>query len=171
MQKKQEVKALLELANHDATWAIDQELKTEGIIELVTAEAVGRFDRRMADNGRYTRQDTLYKPDRTSVTTDPLAFLHYYVDFQQWKKDTHLSLRYSSNRLLLENVTISNQSKQSGGSLQITITTADNQMVSLAPKRMVGPSLVAVSYVDERPLVPFLPSHSFPVVSVEELKW
>jgi hypothetical protein len=35
---------------------------------------------------------------------------------------------------------------------------------------MVGPSHVVVAYVDESPFLPILPGHSFPVVSVEEVK-
>lgn len=171
LQKKQEVKTLVELANHDATWAVDQALKTEGLMELVETDAISRFDRRMAQNGRYLRQGAAFIPAPASVTNDQLSFLHYYIDFQQWKKDIRLFLRYTGEKLVLDQVTIGSQSQQAGGLLQITVTTETAEQLTLAPKRMIGPSLVAVAYVDEQPLVPLLPGHSFPVVRVEELKW
>lgn len=171
LQKKQEVKTLLELANHDATWAVDQVLKTEGLIDLVETDAISRFERRMEQNGQYHRQGAVFIPDATSVTTDQIAFLHYYIDFRQWRQDTRMFLRYTGDKLVLENVSIDNQTQPSGGLLQITVTSENAEQLSLAPKRMIGPSLVAVAYVDEQPLTPLLPGHSFPVVSVEELKW
>ncbi|WP_342772410.1 hypothetical protein [Brevibacillus fluminis] len=171
LQKKQEVKTLLELANHDATWAIDQALKTEGIIDLVETEAISRFDRRMEQNGRYRRQGAVFIPAQKSVTTDQIAILHYYIDFTQWRKNTQLSLTYRGDKLVVDNVAIDSQVQPSGGVLQITVTTESAERLTLAPKRMIGPSLVAVGYVDEQPLFQLLPGHSFPVVSVEELKW
>lgn len=171
LQKKQEVKALLELANHNATWAVDQVLKTEGVIELVESEAIRRLDQSMEVNGGYQRQGNRLLPNPSSVTTDPLLFAHYYVDFQRWKHNTRLYLRHTGDQLFLENVVIDGTEHPSGGTLQLTMTTESEQVLTLAPKKMVGPSLVAVAFVDEKALVPLLPPHAFPVVSVEELKW
>lgn len=170
MQKKMEIKTILELANHHATFAVDPALKTEGIIELVEAEALTRFDRRMEENGAYHRQGGVYYPSPSSVTTDPLLFAHYYVDFLNWRKDQRLELRYTSGALQLEQISYG-ADQPSGGRLHITITEEDGKMLELSPKKMIGPSFVVVAYVHERPLAPFLPAHSFPVASVEELKW
>ncbi len=171
MQKKQEVKALLELANHEATWAVDQAMKTEGIIELTESEAISRFAQRMADNGGYRQENNAFIPGKSSVTTDPLAFLHYYIDFQQWRKDTQLSLRFTGEKLLLDQAAVGSVIHPAGGELKITVTTETGERLTLAPKRLIGPSLVAVAYVHDRPLTPLLTGHAFPVVSVEELKW
>jgi hypothetical protein len=170
MQKKTEVKSLLELANHHATFAIDQSLKTEGIIEMTETEALARLDKRMEENGGYIRQGSFYLPSSASITTDPLPFVHYYVNFQNWRKDLQLILRYTGDSLLLEKA-VPGQEQPTGGELRISITTDEAQVLELSPKKMIGPSLVVVAYVDERPLTPLLPAHSFPVVSVEELKW
>lgn len=170
LQKKTEVKSLLEMANHHATFAVDQALKTEGIIELTEADALARFDQRMYENGRYTRQGTAYLPSTTSVTTDPLQVTYYYADFQAWRKNLQLFLHYDGKTLVLDKVT-PGEYRQAGGDLRISITTDKNEILQLAPKKMIGPSLVMVAYVDEKPLAPLLPGHSFPVVSVEELKW
>lgn len=170
MQKKTEVKALLELANHHATFAVDQTLKTEGIIDLVEEEALARFDRRMEENGGYRRSGNLYLPASDSVTTDPLPFARYSIDFQNWRKDLHLRFRYTGDTLLLEQA-VPGTEHPSGGKLRITVVTEQNESLELAPKTMIGPSAVVVAYVDERPFLPLLPAHAFPVVSVEELKW
>lgn len=171
MQKKQEVKALIELANYDATFAINQSLKAEGIIDLVEDEAIQRFAKRMRQNGSYQLQGEQFSPSTNSVTTDPLSFFHYYIDFQQWQKDNHLLVLQTGNQLKLQQLTQGTVMNPAGGYLYISLQEADGRVVTLSPKRMVGPSLIAVAYVQDRPLVPFLPSHQFPVVSVEELKW
>ncbi|MGD8192472.1 hypothetical protein ACQCN2_21085 [Brevibacillus ginsengisoli] len=171
MQKKQEVKALLELANHDATFAINQTLKTEGIIDLVEDEAIGRFAKRMKQNGKYELQGEQFIPSAQSVTTEPIAFLHYYVDFEHWQKDTYMVVSQEGKQLKLKQVTQGIQLNPAGGYLYISLQEENGQMVSLSPKRMVGPSLIAVAYIQDHPLAVFLPTHHFPVVSVEELKW
>jgi hypothetical protein len=61
--------------------------------------------------------------------------------------------------------------RPSGGKLSLTVITEAGEVLEMAPKTMVGPSNVVVAYVDERPFLPLLPAHAFPVVSVEELKW
>lgn len=171
MQKKAEIKTLIELANHHATFAIDQALKTEGIIELVEGEAITRFDNRMKENGFYDRSGAYYQPADRSVTTDRVAVATYYVDFQNWRRNIKLSLDYDGDSLKMESIGIDPEQQPSGGELRIAITMENNQTVSLAPKRMIGPSHVVVAYIDEPPLVPILPAHAFPVASVEELKW
>lgn len=170
MQKKTEVKMLLEQSNHHATFAIHPVLKTEGVIELVEAEALDRFDERMLANGGYTRQGNDYLPGSHSVTTDSLSFARHYVDFLSWRKDHHLLLRFTGTDLMLEQVT-TGAARPGGGLLEITVTTEKGEQLRMAPKAMVGPSHVVVAYVNERPFLPMLPAHSFPVVSVEELKW
>lgn len=169
MQKKAEVKMLLELANHHATFAVDPVLKTEGVIDLVEGEALGRFDRRMMESGGYRRQQNAYLPDPTSVTTDPLPFARHYVDFLSWRQDLELRLVYNGSALLLEQA-VPGTVRPGGGRLQITVVTEQGEELRLAPKTMVGPSHVVVAYVDERPFLSMLPAHAFPVVSVEELK-
>lgn len=170
MQKKTEVKALLELANHHATFAVNPALKTEGIIDLVEPEALARFDRRMEENGGYVRQGSAYVPAGSSLTTDPLPFVRYSIDFLNWRKDLHLQLRYNGDTLRIERAT-PGPDRTAGGLLRITVITEKNETLELAPKAMIGPSAVVVAYVDEQPFLPLLPAHAFPVVSVEELKW
>lgn len=171
MQKKQEVKALLELANHDATFAVNPSLKTEGIIDLLEDEAMDRFAKRMEQNGQYEWQGDQFIPSEKSVTTEPLAFLHYYIDFSQWQRDTYLSVQQTGNQLRLKQVTQGMASQPTGGYLYISLQEENGQIVSLSPKRMVGPSFIAVAYVQDNPFTSLLPAHKFPVVSVEELKW
>jgi hypothetical protein len=170
LQKKAEVKTLMELANHHATFAVNEMLKTEGVIELVEEEALTRFDQRMAENGGYQRDGTAYLPSSGSVTTDPIAFAWHTIDFLHWRKDLHLRLRYNGESLLLEQV-VEGMERPSGGKLSLTVITEAGEVLEMAPKTMVGPSNVVVAYVDERPFLPLLPAHAFPVVSVEELKW
>lgn len=169
MQKKTEVKMLLELANHHATFAVDPVLKTEGVIDLVENEALVRFDRRMAENGGYRREQGAYVPDAGSVTTDPLIFTCHYVDFRSWQQDLQIRLHYNG-LTFVEKQVVPGANRPSGGRLQITVVTEQGEELRLAPKVMVGPSHVVVAYVDERPFLPVLPAHAFPVVSVEELK-
>ncbi|WP_235828023.1 hypothetical protein [Brevibacillus migulae] len=172
MQKKAEMKTLIELANHHATFAIDEALKTEGIIDMVEADAMNRFDQRMGQNGNYTREGNFYQPSAESVTTDPVAIINHYIDFQQWRYNTKMFLHYDGESLQMEKLEREADPKPTvGGELRIAITMQDNQTVNLPPKMMIGPSHVVVAYVDERPLVPLLPAHAFPVASVEELKW
>jgi hypothetical protein len=171
MHKKLEVKSLLELANHDATFAINQELKTEGIIDLNLDEAMDRFARRMAENGGYSRQGAAFLPSAASVTSDPLAFRYYYIDFQHWQRDFQLSLQYQQGSLQEVSAVFADTLRPEGGYVEVAITTEEGEELRLSPKRMVGPSLVVVAYVDEQPFVPLLSGHAFPVVSVEELKW
>jgi hypothetical protein len=170
LQKKAEVKTLLELANHHATFAVNEMLKTEGVIDLVEEEALARFDQRMAENGGYRREGTAYLPSPGSVTTDSIACARYYIDFRHWRQDLNLRLRYTGAALLLEQA-IAGTERPSGGKLRITVTTEQGEVLEMAPKTMVGPSAVVVAYVDERPFLPLLPAHAFPIVSVEELKW
>ncbi|MBM7592315.1 hypothetical protein [Brevibacillus fulvus] len=170
MQKKAEMKALLELANHHATFAVDQELKTEGIIELTEAEAMAKFDQRMLDNGGYERVEDAYVPSANSVTSAPVSFVHYYVGFQDWRKDLHLFVRQRQEGLAIEKAE-DGPERTAGGELRVTFTTASGEELQLAPKKMVGPSLVVVAFLEEPPLVPFLPGHAIPIVSVEEVKW
>ncbi|UFJ43406.1 hypothetical protein LOK74_21690 [Brevibacillus humidisoli] len=174
MHKKLEVKSLLELANHDATFAVNQALKTEGIIDLNLDEAMDRFERRMEENGGYSRQGALLQPSRESVTSDPLSFTYYYIDFQHWQRDVSFSLRYDEDQvhnLQLIHAEHGDIMRPEGGYVEVEITTEDGEILQLSPKRMVGPSLVVVAYVDEQPFTPLLSGHAFPVVSVEELKW
>lgn len=169
MQKKTEVKMLLELANHHATFAVDPILKTEGVIDLLEDQALDRFETRMNENGGYRREQQDFVPAGNSVTTDPLPFTHYYVDFRAWRQDLELRLRYNGDALVQERV-IPGTTRPGGGRLQVIVLAEGGEELRLAPKIMVGPSHVVVAYVDERPFLPLLPSHSFPVVSVEELK-
>lgn len=162
---------MLELANHDATFAVIEELKTEGIIELDESQAMWRFERRMEQNGGYRRNDETFYPSAESVTTDPISMAWYYVDFQSWRKDVALTLRYTESGLMIDKVSKGNVDQPLGGSLQFEVYDHNGELLQLAPKRMVGPSLVVAAYVDERPFSPLLPAHAFPVVSVEELKW
>lgn len=171
MQKKQEIKALLELANHDATFAVNQTLKTEGIIDLVLDEAIERFARRMKQNGKYELEGDHFIPSSESVTTEPIAFLHYYMDFEHWQRDTYMVIMQTGTQLKLKQITQGTQLNQAGGYLYVSLEEEDGQTVTLSPKRMVGPSSIAMAYVQDRPLALFLPTHRFPVVSVEELKW
>lgn len=169
MQKKTEVKMLLELANHHATFAVDPILKTEGVIDLLEDEALDRFAVRMSENGGYHREQQTFVPATDSVTTDPLPFFRYYIDFRAWQQDLELRLRYNGTALLLERA-VTGATHSEGGRLQVTVVTEEGEELRLAPKVMVGPSHVVVAFVDERPFLPLLPSHSFPVASVEELK-
>mgnify|MGYP001057569017 CR=1 FL=1 len=169
LQKKAEVKMLLELANHHATFAVDPIMKTEGVIELIEEEALVRFDERMLANGGYRREHNAYFPDAHSVTTDPLPFVRHYIDFRSWRQDWQLRLRYDGQELVLEQA-IPGAVRPDGGLLQIQFVTEQGEELALAPKTMVGPSHVVAAYIDERPLLPVLPAHSFPVVSVEEVK-
>jgi len=171
MQKKAEVKNLLELANHHATFAIDQPLKTEGIIELVEEEALNRFAQRMAENGGYTWENTHFSPSEASVTESPIAFAHFYVDFLHWQRDLQLLFRYDGSSLALEKFEYGTQTRPSGGQLHIRVITEEGKTLTISPKTLAGPSLVAAAYVNEQPLSPLLPAHAFPVVNVEELKW
>jgi len=160
---------LLELANHHATFAVDPILKTEGVIDLLEDEALDRFGERMNQNGGYRREQRAFVPAGNSVTTDPLTFIRYYVDFRAWQQDLQIYLRYDGNELLQERA-VSGAVRPGGGRLQVTVVTPEGEELRLAPKAMVGPSHVVVAFVDERPFLPLLPAHSFPVVSVEELK-
>ncbi|MDF2682644.1 MAG: hypothetical protein K0R47_3834 [Brevibacillus sp.] len=169
MQKKTEVKMLLELSNHHATFAVDPTLKTEGVIDLVEDEALDLFAVRMNENGGYRLEQQAFVPAAGSVTTDPLPFTRYYVDFRAWRQDLELRLRYNGTALLQERA-VPGTIRPTGGRLQVTVVTEQGEELRLAPKIMVGPSHVVVAFVDERPFLPILPSHSFPVVSVEELK-
>lgn len=169
MQKKTEVKMLLELANHHATFAIDPILKTEGVIDLLEDQALDRFQARMNENGGYRLEQQSFIPAGDSVTTDPLPFVRYYVDFRAWRQDLELRMRYNGDALVQERA-IPGTMRPGGGRLQVTVVTEEGEELHLAPKTMVGPSHVVVAFVDERPFLPMLPSHSFPVVSVEELK-
>lgn len=169
MQKKTEVKALLELANHHATFAVDPILKTEGVIDLMEDEAMERFAARMRENGGYRLEQRAFVPAGESVTSDPLPFYRYYIDFRTWRQDLELRLRYNGTTLLQERAS-PGAIRSGGGRLQVTVVTESGEELRLAPKTMVGPSHVVVAYVDERPFLPILPAHSFPVVSVEELK-
>lgn len=171
LQRKQEIKALLELANQDATFAINQELKTEGIIELNEDEALIRFAKRMEQNGKYRLQGNVFSPMKGSITSDPISFVHYYVNFENWRRDLSLLVKYDNNQLTIQQATIGYQPNPSGGLLSISVQEENGQLVSLAPKRMVGPSFVVVAFIKDRPLTSFLPQHQFPVASVEELKW
>ncbi len=82
---------LLELANHDASFAVDPVLKTEGVIDLIEDEAMQRFDKRMKENGGYMREQQTFVPAANSVTTDPIPFARYYVDFRSWERDLQLT--------------------------------------------------------------------------------
>lgn len=169
MQKKTEVKMLLELANQHATFAVDPILKTEGVIDLLEDRALDRFQSRMNENGGYRREQQSFIPSGDSLTTDPLPFVRYYVDFRAWRQDLELRLRYNGYTLVQERAIPGNM-RPEGGRLQISVVTEEGEELRLAPKTMVGPSHVVVAFVDERPFLPMLPSHSFPVASVEELK-
>lgn len=169
MQKKQEVKTLLELANHHASFAVDPVLKTEGVIDLIEEEALIRFAERMRENGGYLMEAASFIPAANSVTTDPIPFVRHYIDFQSWRQDWELRLRYDGSALVLERITPGARN-QDGGRLRILVTTKQGEVLQLAPKTMVGPSHIVVAYVDERPFLSTLPGHAFPVVSVEEVK-
>jgi hypothetical protein len=169
MQKKTEVKMLLELANHHATFAVDPVLKTEGVIDLLEDEAMDRFEERMNQNGGYHRELQTFVPANNSVTTDPLVFTRYYIDFRAWRQDLDIYLRYNGKSLSQDRL-VPGVSRPEGGRLHITVVTEEGEELRLAPKTMVGPSHVVVAFVDESPFLPLLPGHSFPVVSVEELK-
>lgn len=169
MQKKAEVKMLLELANHHATFAIDPVLKTEGVIDLIEEEALVRFEQRMWENGGYRTEPNAFLPSDRSVTTDRIPFTRHYIDFRTWRQDWDLSYRYDGTLLSLDRVT-PGSARPEGGRLHIRVITQQGEELSLAPKTMVGPSHIVVAYVDERPFLSMLPAHSFPVVSVEEVK-
>lgn len=171
LQRKQEIKSLLELANQDATFAINQELKTEGMIELNELEALTRFAKRMEVNGKYLLQGSVLSPTKGSITVYPIPFVHYYVNFQNWQRDLALVVKYENDQLILQQAVQGNQDNSSGGLLTISVIEENGQAVSLSPKRMVGPSFIVVAYVKDQPLTTFLPQHQFPVVSVEEIKW
>lgn len=171
MEKKAEVKALIELANHHASFAVDEALKTEGIIDLVETAARERFDQRLTEDGHYVKQLNSYQPSTNSVTTDPLAIADYYIDFTHWQLDTRIELVYEKEALKVNKVEFGSETHPAGGDLEIAIALEDQSTVQLPPKQMIGPSYVTIAYMNERPLVPFLPSHAFPVASVEELKW
>lgn len=169
MQKKAEVKMLLELANHHATFAVDSVMKTEGVIELVEDEALARFADRMSENGGYQLAQNAFIPSAATVTTDPLPFVRHYIDFRSWQRDLDMVLRYDGEDLVLEQA-VPGTARSEGGRLRIRVITQQGEVLELAPKTMVGPSHVVVAYVDESPFLPILPGHSFPVVSVEEVK-
>jgi hypothetical protein len=172
LQKRNEVKHLLDLATHHATFAVNPELKTEGIIELVETEAVERFLERMHQNGRFTANGRTLLPSSNSVTENGIAFWTYYVDFQSWQRDHVLSLRYDGEMLHAMNITVGSTSVPSqGGLMEIQIRTDRGETLRLPSKRMSGPSWVVAAYVNEPPLFPLVPAHSFPLVSVEQVKW
>ncbi|MEJ8548746.1 hypothetical protein [Brevibacillus borstelensis] len=170
MQKKTEIKTLLELSNHHATFAVDPVLKNEGVIDLMEKEALARFDKRMLENGGYRREGNKYLPGKHSVTTDSLSFARHYIDFLSWRNDHQLFLRFDGSDVSFDRV-VAGARRQAGGLLQITVVTEKGEELRLAPKTMVGPSHIVIAYVNERPFVPILPAHAFPVVSVEEVKW
>lgn len=169
MQKKAEVKMLLELANHHASFAIDPVLKTEGVIDLIEDEAQVRFEQRMWENGGYRAEQQAFLPSDHSVTTDRIPFASHYIDFRAWRQDWELSYRYDGKALTLERIT-PGPARPEGGRLLIRVIPPQGEELSLAPKMMAGPSHIVVAYVDERPFLSMLPAHSFPVVSVEEVK-
>ncbi|QOS98581.1 hypothetical protein JNUCC42_19100 [Brevibacterium sp. JNUCC-42] len=171
MQKKQEMKSLLELGNHNASFAVHKELKTEGIIDLIETEAFIRFGESMKENGDYVVKPVELQPGKSSVTSQSLAMYTLYIDFEQWHRNHILELQYRDKKLFVKSIVASRDREVTGGKLLVTVFDQAGKPNTLAPKKMVGPSRIVVVYASEPSILPFQPPHEFPVISVEELKW
>ncbi|MCR8938545.1 hypothetical protein O0555_14525 [Brevibacillus laterosporus] len=171
LQKKQEIKSLIELGNHNASFAIHEELKSEGIIDLIEKEAFIRFSDSMKKNGNYVVRQVELQPGESSITSQPLAMYTLYIDFEQWYRNHKIDLQYRDKKLFAKNIVVSPEKEVTGGKLNITVFDQEAKPKTLAPKKMIGPSRIVVVYASEPSILPFQQPHEFPVISVEELKW
>ena len=171
MQKKQEIKTLLEMANHDASFAINEALKTEGVIDLVEEEATARFADNVMKNGKYEVNQDKMIPNKNSVTDWSVHLQTQYIDFLNWRKPHKFEYEYRDDRLTLQQMIVDPHDDSAGGQIRVTIRDEQGRILQTPPKRMAGPSRIVLGYVNEPSLLPFSTSHQFPVVSVEELKW
>ncbi|WP_094702092.1 hypothetical protein [Brevibacillus laterosporus] len=171
IQKKQEIKSLIELGNHNASFAIHEGLKSEGIIDLIEKEAFIRFSDSMKKNGNFVVRPVELQPGKSSITSQPLAMYTLYIDFEQWHRNHKIDLQYRDKKLFAKNIVVSPEKEVTGGKLNITVFDQEAKPKTLAPKKMIGPLRIVVVYASEPSILPFQQPHEFPVISVEELKW
>ncbi|MDC0764242.1 hypothetical protein POF51_26335 [Brevibacillus sp. AG] len=165
--KKMEIERLIDNANHHASFALVEDLKRQGVIEIDMPKALERFHNRMNQNGNYTWDDIgKYTPAPNSVTKTNVNVGWQYIDFQQWHDSYDVTLTMTGNSIK----TTSMMNMGPGSVLRATLV-ANGKTYELPPKVMTGPSIVAVAYVDDPGLIPKLGRQIIPVISVQELRF
>lgn len=166
--KQMEVQRLLDNANHHASFALVEELKRQGVIEIEMTRALDRFHARMKQNGYYTWNQDKYLPELRSITQKPLPTAFYYIDFSEWKHSYRIEWSYNGTAIREDSIA---KVSDAGSKLEIAVRMQDGTEYPLPPKIMGGPCLIAISVIDENPILKKAGSMTFPVVSVQEIKY
>lgn len=165
--KKMEVERLIDNANHHASFALVEELKRQGVIEIDMPTALERFHARMNQNGSYTWNGVgAYSPGPKSITKTDVFVGWKYIDFQQWHNSYDLTMTLNGTTIQETNFTDMGPGSILRASLVVNGTTYE-----LPPKVMTGPCLVAVGYVDDPGISPRVGRQLIPVISVQELRF
>lgn len=165
--KQMEIQRLLDNANHHASFALVEELKRQGIIEIDMPTALTRFHERMNQNGSYVWNGTSYAPSTQSITKKPVYANFHYVDFEEWQHSYELIMRYDGARMNEEAFRLTSDT---GSRLNVTVIGSDGTTYQLVPKIMTGPCLIVVAMVDEDPMISRVGKQIIPFISVQEIK-
>ncbi|MGG4499147.1 hypothetical protein [Brevibacillus reuszeri] len=165
--KKMEIERLVDNANHHASFALVEELKRQGVIEIDMPKALERFHTRMNQNGSFTWDKVgSYIPAPNSITKNNVYVGWQYIDFQQWKNSYDITMTLSGASIKTTNMT----SMGTGSVLRAKLV-VNGTVYELPPKVMTGPCLVAVAYVEDPSFIPRLRTQIVPVISVQELRY
>lgn len=165
--KKMEIERLIDNANHHASFALVEELKRQGVIEIDMPTALERFHARMNQNGNYTWDGVgAYTPAPSSITKTNVYVGWKYIDFQQWRNSYNLTMTFNGRTIEQSSFT-----HMGSGSVLRARLLVNGTEYELPPKIMTGPCLVAVAYVDDPGLSPKIGRQLVPVISVQELRF
>ncbi|GED32386.1 hypothetical protein P9G84_13750 [Brevibacillus centrosporus] len=165
--KKMEIERLIDNSNHHASFALVEELKRQGVIEIDKPTALERFHARMNQNGSYTWNGVgAYMPGPKSITKTNVFVGWKYIDFQQWHNTYDLTM--TMNGALIQET---NFTDMGPGSILRASLIVNGTTYELPPKVMTGPCLVAVAYVDDPGISPRVGRQLIPVISVQELRF
>lgn len=150
--------------HHAAIVPVDDGLN-EGIKEIKFDEALERLADRLHENAdlEYDQRNSVLQPGDGSVIKSDIGLKVDFISLENSKSSWLLVYQFRDGKL----EEISRTEKGTGGLLDVEILTQDGRRLSLPPKQLHGPTLVAVAYTEEPRMNSYTGLTRIPVISIQ----
>ncbi|MBW5471569.1 hypothetical protein GPJ61_27665 [Brevibacillus formosus] len=137
----------------------------EGVKEILFDEALSRFYDRLKKNGDFTKTGSSLTPGERSKVKQVVAINVDLISLEESAKSWDVT--YSINGDTLTQT--SRTQVGTGGELKTKIITENGETLSLPPKQLHGPAMIAVAYGEEEKLNRYTGPTRIPVISIQHI--
>ncbi|MGK5511956.1 hypothetical protein [Brevibacillus formosus] len=137
----------------------------EGVKEILFDEAQLRLYQRLKENGDFTKKGSSLVPGEKSKVKQAVSIHVDLISLEESAKSWEVI--YSVNGDTLTQT--SRTQVGTGGELKTKIITEDGETLSLPPKQLHGPAMIAVAYGEEEKFNRYTGPTRIPVISIQHI--